>query len=63
MNEIIDGFKVELANDLLMIKKVSNGMILKADTVTVHEADQKFKDLCQALKDKIAERKAKGLDC
>jgi hypothetical protein len=60
MIKIIGNFKVELGKDILMIKKL-NGDLIKAEAVKPFESDDKFKELCRTLQEKIDERKEKGL--
>tara|TARA_R110001592_G_scaffold49473_8_gene154224 strand:+ start:1832 stop:2023 length:192 start_codon:yes stop_codon:yes gene_type:complete len=61
MIKIIGNFKVELGNEVLMIKKASTGELIKAEAVKAFESEDKFKELCETLQAKIDERKDKGL--
>jgi hypothetical protein len=62
MKQQIGNFVVELGNDLLLIKD-SKGNVLKGEAVKPFESEDKFKELCIALKDKIKERESAGLSC
>jgi hypothetical protein len=62
MKQQIGNFIVELGNDLLLIKD-SNGNVLKGEAVKPFESEDKFKELCIALQDKIKERESAGLSC
>jgi|TARA_R110001583_G_scaffold1182_4_gene9857 hypothetical protein len=60
MKKTIGNFIVELSGESLMIKNLK-GDLLKAESVKPFESDDKFKELCIGLEEKIADRKAKGL--
>ena len=60
MKKTIGNFIVELSGESLMIKNLK-GDLLKAELVKPFESDDKFKELCTGLEEKIADRKAKGL--
>ncbi len=60
MKKTIGNFIVELSGESLMIKNLK-GDLLKAESVKPFESDDKFKELCIGLEDKIAERKRLGL--
>jgi len=62
MKQQIGNFIVELGNDLLMVKDLK-GNVLKGESVKAFDSEDKFKKLCNDLTDKIAERKAAGLNC
>jgi|TARA_B100001564_G_C20377842_1_gene550957 hypothetical protein len=62
MKQQIGNFVVELGNDLLLIKDLK-GNVLKGEAVKPFESEDKFKELCVALTDKIKEREAAGLNC
>jgi len=62
MKQQIGNFVVELGNDLLLIKD-SKGNVLKGEAVKPFESEDKFKELCIALTDKIKERESAGLSC
>jgi|TARA_R110000824_G_scaffold398272_1_gene602165 hypothetical protein len=53
---------VECTGDLLMIKDLK-GNVIKGESVKAFDSDDKFKKLCIDLTEKIAERKAAGLNC
>ena len=60
MKKTIGNFIVELSGESLMIKNLK-GDLLKAESVKPFESDDKFKELCIGLEEKIADSKAKGL--
>ena len=60
MKKTVGNFIVELSGESLMIKNLK-GDLLKADSVKPFESEDKFKELCIGLEEKIADRKAKGL--
>ena len=60
MKKVIGNFIVEVGESVLMIKNLK-GDLLKAESVKPFDSDEKFKELCTNLEEKIAERKAKGL--
>ncbi len=60
MKKRIGNFIVELSGESLMIKNLK-GDLLKAESVKPFESDDKFKELCISLEEKIAERKRLGL--
>ena len=60
MKKTIGNFIVELSGESLMIKD-PKGNLLKADIVKPFESEDRFKELCIGLEEKIIERKAKGL--
>ena len=62
MKQQIGNFVVELGNDLLLITDLK-GNVLKGEAVKPFESEDKFKELCVALTDKIKEREAAGLNC
>ena len=62
MKQQIGNFVVELGNDLLLIKDLKVN-VLKGEAVKPFESEDKFKELCVALTDKIKEREAAGLNC
>ena len=62
MKQQIGNFVVELGNDLLLIKDLK-GNVLKGEAVKPFESEDKFKELCVALTDKIKEREVAGLNC
>tara|TARA_R100001443_G_scaffold113792_1_gene128978 strand:+ start:268 stop:456 length:189 start_codon:yes stop_codon:yes gene_type:complete len=62
MKQQIGNFIVELGNDLLMIKDLK-GNVLKGEAVKAFESEDKFKELCTNLGEKIKEREAAGLNC
>ena len=62
MKQQIGNFIVELGNDLLMIKDLK-GNVLKGEAVKPFESEDKFKELCINLGEKIKEREAAGLNC
>jgi hypothetical protein len=62
MKQQIGNFIVECTGDLLMIKDL-NGTVIKGESVKAFDSDDKFKKLCVDLTEKIAERKAAGLNC
>ena len=60
MKKSIGKFIVELGDQVIMIKD-QKGNLLKAESVKPFESDDKFKELCLALEEKIKDRKEKGL--
>ena len=60
MKKVIGNFIVEAGESVLMIKNLK-GDLLKAESVKPFDSDERFKELCTNLEEKIAERKAKGL--
>tara|TARA_B100000768_G_scaffold148234_1_gene142093 strand:- start:102 stop:290 length:189 start_codon:yes stop_codon:yes gene_type:complete len=60
MKKTVGNFIVELSGESLMIKNLK-GDLLKAESVKPFESDDKFKELCIGLEEKIAERKRLGL--
>ena len=56
----IGNFKVELGDEVIMIKDLKDNL-LKAETVRASEGENRFEEVCEGLKKKIAERKEKGL--
>ena len=60
MKKTVGNFIVELSGESLMIKNLK-GDLLKAESVKPFESDDKFKELCIGLEEKIAERKKLGL--
>ena len=60
MKKQIGNFIVECTGDLLLIKDLK-GNVLKGEAVKPFDSDDKFKQLCIDLTEKIAERKAAGL--
>ena len=60
MKKTVGNFIIELSGESLMIKNLK-GDLLKAESVKPFESDDKFKELCIGLEEKIADRKAKGL--
>ena len=62
MKQQIGNFIVELGNDLLMVKDLK-GNVIKGESVKALASEDKFKKLCDDLTNKIAERKAAGLNC
>ena len=59
MKKTVGNFIVELSGESLMIKNLK-GDLLKADSVKPFESEDKFKELCTGLEEKIAERKRLG---
>ena len=60
MKKQIGNFIVECTGDLLMVKDL-NGTVLKGEAVKPFDSDDKFKQLCIDLTEKIEERKKAGL--
>jgi len=60
MKKTVGNFIVELSGEALMIKNLK-GDLLKAESVKPFESEDKFKELCIGLEEKIAERKKLGL--
>jgi|TARA_B100001094_G_C17739581_1_gene580536 hypothetical protein len=60
MKQQIGNFIVESTGDLLMVKDL-NGNVLKGESVKPFDSDDKFKQLCIDLTEKIAERQKAGL--
>jgi|TARA_R110000851_G_scaffold26094_1_gene74359 hypothetical protein len=60
MKKQIGNFIVENTGDLLLVKDLT-GNVLKGEAVKPFDSDDKFKQLCIDLTEKIAERKAAGL--
>lgn len=60
MVKIIENFKIELGDGVIMIKDLKDNL-LKAESVRPAEGEDRFEEVCEELKKKIAERKAKGL--
>jgi hypothetical protein len=56
----IGNFKVELGDQVIMIRDLKDNL-LKAESVRPAEGEDRFEEVCEELKKKIAERKAKGL--
>ena len=56
----IGNFKVELGDEVIMIKDLKDNL-LKAESVRASEGENRFEEVCEGLKKKIAERKEKGL--
>ena len=56
----IGNFKVELGDGVIMIKDLKDNL-LKAESVRASEGENRFEEVCEELKKKIAERKEKGL--
>ena len=56
----IGSFKVELGDEVIMIKDLKDNL-LKAESVRASEGENRFEEVCEGLKKKIAERKEKGL--
>ena len=59
MKKVIGNFIVEVGESVLMIKNLK-GDLLKAESVKPFDSDEKFKQLCIDLTNKIAERKEAG---
>tara|TARA_R110000751_G_scaffold293328_1_gene400863 strand:+ start:206 stop:394 length:189 start_codon:yes stop_codon:yes gene_type:complete len=62
MKQQIGNFIVECTGDLLMVKDLK-GTVIKGEAVKPFDSEDKFKKLCTDLIEKIAERKAAGLNC
>tara|TARA_R100000541_G_scaffold57814_1_gene68268 strand:+ start:1513 stop:1701 length:189 start_codon:yes stop_codon:yes gene_type:complete len=60
MVKTIGNFKVELGDKIIMIKDLK-GNLLKAESVKPFESEDRFKELCISLEEKIKDRKEKGL--
>ena len=60
MVKIIENFKIELGDGVIMIKDLKDNL-LKAESVRPAEGEDRFEEVCEELKKKIAERKEKGL--
>ena len=60
MVKIIENFKIELGDGVIIIKDLKDNL-LKAESVRPAEGEDRFEEVCEELKKKIAERKAKGL--
>jgi hypothetical protein len=56
----IGNFKVELGDEVIMIKDLK-GNLLKAESVRASEGEDKFEEVCEGLQKKITERREKGL--
>ena len=56
---VIGNFRVELGEKLLMIRDLKDNL-LKAESVKPFEAEDKYKELCDRLREKIKERIAAG---
>ena len=56
----IGNFKVELGDKIIMIKDL-NDNLLKAESVKPFESEDRWKEVCIALEEKIKDRKEKGL--
>ena len=56
----IGNFKVELGDQVIMIRDLKDNL-LKAESVRASEGEDRYKEVCENLEKKIAERKEKGL--
>ncbi len=56
----IGNFKVELGDEVIMIKDLK-GNLLKAESVRASEGEDKFEEVCEGWQKKITERREKGL--
>lgn len=60
MIKTIGNFKIELGDGVIMIRDLK-GNLLKAESVRPSEGEDRFEEVCESLKKKIAERREKGL--
>tara|TARA_B110000902_G_scaffold242165_1_gene293250 strand:- start:270 stop:470 length:201 start_codon:yes stop_codon:yes gene_type:complete len=56
----IGNFKVELGDQVIMIRDLKDNL-LKAESVRASEGEDRYKEVCENLEKKIAERKELGL--